>query len=814
MSRRGARSAVPASHSRATIGYARSPESDLDDDEVRERSSVAWYAELLRRSALAVLAALIMARAYWPGELDTKKSPATCLGWVLALVIVAGVGVASSLIGGRFRFRWSWTDAAVVTLMFLVGLSSTRGLDRRVAINLAWEWAGLGFAYILTRNLPRNRGESTVLAGSLVVTAVAVSAYGLYQGRVEIPELQARFLRNPQQTLQAANVPIDPQHVQVFKDRLLGSNEVFSTFGLANSLAGFLVGPLVLALGVVMLNLAYREGKGSRWTLLALSAPPLLSLLYCLILTKSRSAWIGLLAGVAVLYWHTRHLVPRRLLIGTVLAGISIILVLGAASFASGRLDREVLTQSKLSMRYRWEYWQGAWGVISEGASTLENVLGTSTLWNGVGPGNFGIHYVRYKLPEASEEIQDPHNLFLEVWATAGFWAFLSLVAALVLGLWNLLGPALVQQGAPVGREPRRAVPRETEHRPRDDHDGSAPRHLGWLVTSAGLGLFAVLLVGEMNLFQGDLFVRWLILAASWLITALLGFALWRRVPIPASAFGAAVLAIVINLLAAGGIGFPTVALWLWGTLALGLNLREDRPCGRIREYETRLPGFALAIVWAALIGSFVGAIVPFWRSEAAIARAEEALAHRPPDFERAEAAYAFAEQEDVEPYSARPWLGDAYLQLLEWESRGSRPEDLRWKKILILLKKAVSPRRNTDSWTLHSERANITSDILKKVGPSLTPQEILPLQASIVEATRTASRLYPTNAMLHARLAEASAAMSMFYDAVTEAQEALRLDAITPHIDKKLSDSMRRHLDAELPGWIEKASQFKVELK
>jgi hypothetical protein len=533
-------------------------------------------------------------------------------------------------------------------------------------------------------------------------------------------------------------------------------------------------------------------------------------------LTKSRSAWIGLLAGIMVLHWQSRHQVSRRLLIGTALAGLSVILVLVAASLASGRLDREVLTQSKLSMRYRWEYWQGAWGVISEGASTLERVLSSSTFWNGVGPGNFGFHYVRYKLPEASEEIQDPHNLFLEVWATAGFWAFLALVAALAFGFWNLLEPPRPQESPPLGREQRRAIPRGTKGLSQDEYDVSAPRHVAWLVVSAGLGLFAVLLLGEMNLFQGDLFVRWLILAASWLTTALLGFGLWRRVPIPASAFGAAVLGIVINLLAAGGIGFPTVALCLWVLLALGLNLREDRCCGRVREYETRLPGFALSVVWAALVGSFAGAIVPFWRSEAAIVRAEESLAHRPPDFKRAEAAYAFlvAEQEDVDPYSARPWLGDAYLQLLEWQSRGSRPEDLRWRKILILLKKAASPPRNPDSWTLHSERADITNDILKKVGPSLSPQEILPLQASIVEATRTASRLYPTNATLHARLAEASAAMSMFHDAMTEAEESLRLDALTPHLDKKLPDSMRKRLEAELPGWREKASQFKVELK
>ena len=43
--------------------------------------------------------------------------------------------------------------------------------------------------------------------------------------------------------------------------------------------------------------------------------------------------------------------------------------------------------------------------------------------WSGVGPANFAMPYLRHKLPQASEEIQDPHNMILEVWATAGIFA-------------------------------------------------------------------------------------------------------------------------------------------------------------------------------------------------------------------------------------------------------------------------------------------------------------------------------------------------------------------------------------------------------
>ena len=45
--------------------------------------------------------------------------------------------------------------------------SATHSLDRRPAINLAWEWVALGFVYLLLRNLPRTRNESSALAAAL-----------------------------------------------------------------------------------------------------------------------------------------------------------------------------------------------------------------------------------------------------------------------------------------------------------------------------------------------------------------------------------------------------------------------------------------------------------------------------------------------------------------------------------------------------------------------------------------------------------------------------------------------------------------------
>ena len=782
--------------------------------------------ERVRRMALGLTAALMTARAFWPSEPDLREGAGSGLYWVFVVFIAFGLALTSALVGGRFRFRWSWTDAMVVGLMFLVAVSASHALDRRPAINLAWEWIALGLVYLLLRNLPRTRDESSALAGVMVATALAVSVYGLYQVTVELPLIRAEFVRNPQAMLQELHIEPGGRGEELMRDRLVGSTEVFSTFALPNSLAGYLVGPLVLALAAAFQSLVRRDESGPRWVALVMAAPVILVLLICLMLTKSRSAWLGLLVGAIVLAWRARRHVSARVLAAAGGVGLAVLAALVVFGLKARQLDREVLTQSTMSLRYRWEYWQGAWGVITGGATSLMQALSSPFFWWGVGPGNFGGPYLKYKLPQSSEEILDPHNLFLEVWATAGLWAFLALAGALAWGLWDVLGrPTNTAEGTDTARtsrasrrDSRRTASGVKPKPPDGDRElGAPPQRVSWLVAYAGLGGWALaVIVGQLNLFKGELFFRWLILGAGWAVAMFLGPPLWRRLPISGTALGAGVLAVLINLLAAGGIGFPTVALGLWSMLAIGLNLRDDRPCGRLREYESRVPPFVLAVGWAALLGTFVGMVSPFWRSDAWIAEAEAALHHQPPDYERADRAYLSAIAADQ--YSARPWREMAYLHLMVWQQGGGKVDndDTRWswKTIPLLYERATQPPRNPNAWGVHSERARVIHQMLGIIGSQLKPLEAIRLRGEMVKSTRAATRLYPTSTELHARLADASAEISMYQDAIDEATEALRLDRLTPHRDKKLPVPIRTHLESLIPMWKENAAKMPIQAK
>jgi O-antigen ligase len=758
---------------------------------------------------------LLTARAYWPSEPDVRIGAGGGLFWVLAVLLALGLALIASVIGGRFRWRWSWTDAALLLLVVLVAMSANHAVDRRPAINLAWEWVALGAVYLLIRNLPRTRHESSVLAGALVATAVAVSVYGLYQAKVEIPLLQQQFKRNPQQVLQELGIQPGSAEELQFRDRLLNSSEVFSTFALANSLAGYIVGPLVIALAVAFQNLVRRDAPGSRWAVLGLAAPPVLAMLVCLILTKSVSSWVGLCVALGILAWDARRRVPARVVLRTGVVGAVVLFGLVVGALAAGRLDRGMFSQAARSLRYRWEYWQGTWGILSGGARNLRGVWSAPVLWRGVGPGNFAGPYLRHKLPQASEAIQDPHNLFLEVWSTAGLWALIALVVAVGFGMWNLFGPS---RPPPNGDSDNRAAPahrrsRQSQSRsgqPAVDHEPEdgvlPPESVGWLIAWAGLGWILVFFVGDFNLFKADLFPRWLILGGAWLAAIFLGRPLWARLPIEVTGVGAGVVAVLVNLLAAGGIGIPTVALGLWTMVALALNLRDDRACGRLREFESRMPAFGLAIAWAAVVGTFFGLVMPFWRCEAAMAQAEEAIRRLPPDFKRADWAYKTAC--GLDGFYSRPWLSYALLYENDWVAHGAKAKDDRLKKISFLLDMAVTPPRNSYAWSAHRQYAAVVARIVSRIGTELDPREAIRYRGKIVEECRKASRLNPTNADLHADLAEASAAISMFRDAVSEAEEALRLDRVTPHLDKKLPDHVRNRLMARLPDWKEQSAQ------
>jgi hypothetical protein len=107
-------------------------------------------------------------------------------------------------------------------------------------------------------------------------------------------------------------------------------------------------------------------------------------------------------------------------------AGVCAIVLAIAAIVALG-LWRGSLPSDSLA--FRWRYWTGSWRMIAEHP------------WLGVGWANFGEYYLRFRLPSAVEEIKDPHNLFVKMWAELGIIGLALLIAWLGRLWWELTRP-------------------------------------------------------------------------------------------------------------------------------------------------------------------------------------------------------------------------------------------------------------------------------------------------------------------------------------------------------------------------------------
>jgi hypothetical protein len=299
--------------------------------------------------------------------------------------------------------------------------------------------------------------------------------------------------------------------------------------------------------------------------------------------------------------------------------------------------------------------------------------------------------------------------------------------------------------------------------------------------------------------------IRWLILGLGWGLAVALAGPLWSRVSLPSVAFGAAILATVVNLLAAGGIGYAPVASMLWGLSALGLNLRDDRPSGRLREVPGLFFPFTAAAVLAAILGTFYGTVSPYWRSQTLMNRADTLLAQRPTaprqeDLDQVGDLLDRAIAADL--YATRPYLALAELELVAWLSRGAPPEDAVWNRIERLLEAARTPPRDPRSLEVRMARISSARRILQ-ARPDLPPAARDRLRAIIADASYTvATELAPTRPIEHARAAEALAAVGQFDRAVGQAELALDLDARVPHLDKKLPEATRERLLASIPSW------------
>ncbi|HEX6987403.1 MAG TPA: hypothetical protein VF170_18640, partial [Planctomycetaceae bacterium] len=195
--------------------------------------------------------------------------------WLVAAAVWCWVGFRS----GRGTLRLSPLDALLGVLVVGHALSTLPvlidGGDRRAAVNVVWEWAGLAATLFLVRQVFAGADVRRPLIAFAGV-AVALAALGIWQHHVSFPQTAARYenltatekelaervaagdaspaerarLAEARRELAEFGVPTDPAARRQWENRVKFSTEPFATFGLANTLGGLLAAavPLLVAL--------------------------------------------------------------------------------------------------------------------------------------------------------------------------------------------------------------------------------------------------------------------------------------------------------------------------------------------------------------------------------------------------------------------------------------------------------------------------------------------------------------------------------------------------------------------------------------
>ncbi len=554
-----------------------------------------------------------------------------------------------------YRLRLGAIDLAVWTVAAGHLISTCYVLqghgDARAALNLMWEWIALAFSFFLIRQTLRTRQDGGRMVLMFLALAVMLAGFGLWQHYVELPSISGNFYRierelgqlsGPNAAREAAQLereladmgwPANPGSQSLWESRIK-SSEPFATFALANTLAGFLAAWLFVMLDWVWRSAVRPEG-GFRlsWGVVGKFASVLI-LAYCLVLTKSRTAWVGVVLGFftwGILRGAGLFKFSRRWF----LAGAGLVLVVAGfflIARLSGGFDRLVISEAPKSFEYRLQYWTGAWDVVQHHP------------WLGTGPGNFRQHYLHYKRPASSEEIADPHNWVLDLWASGGLLALLGFAAVLILAVraaWRARGI-------------------------KDEALGSelAIRGISAWEFGAGFSFFLVLLAGWFSAEPFD--ARLIGLLAGWTGAWLI----LRGKPLLSHSWAGVIaggVALLVHLLGAGGIEMPAIVQ----TLFLLVILLEGTSWERTPAHSPSIqvsPKRVVILGGLALAGfvlCWLTATRPVWYRTLSVRSGDVELTQ---DYNPKAAARWYEEAHEADPYSPEPLERLADLQFQLWQ--------------------------------------------------------------------------------------------------------------------------------------------------
>jgi len=300
----------------------------------------------------------------------------------------------------RYLSKRSQIDIAIILFLLACAASWFFSINKnRTFTELQQLFCGICLFFLAARSTQKEAGY---LARTLCFAAVIASLYGVYQYIFGFERLGIFLAENKDR------LPNYPQLQDI-----LFRKRVYATFVSPDMLGGYLLMVMPISLGLAV------KSRGRARLLYAVIIAVLLTVL---ILTRSIGALLtAALSSLAFLALQ-RRFAPRqengKNRLGVFFLALVVIAFLLITSARLGVLFDPKNPHNPAKQRL--DYWRSALGVIKDFPAL------------GVGLGNFGIIYPKYKLPDAGE-VFFAHNGFLQIWTEAGGIGVLTFLIILVI---------------------------------------------------------------------------------------------------------------------------------------------------------------------------------------------------------------------------------------------------------------------------------------------------------------------------------------------------------------------------------------------
>ena len=368
--------------------------------------------------------------------------PAASLVLDLLCCLPALLVLARRLIDPDYKLRFAWSHAAFALFALCAVVSSAWAPDKFLALVTGAHVVAAAALLWATAQLVRTWLRLRLVAGVCFGLLLACLVHGLIYRYVDLPDLQRNFEENRESILKQRDFEPGSFQEKQFANKII-NGEMIGFHVSPNAFAAVIVMLTVVSLGVAFQRFAHRDERAWAALIFAAAGLAVVTINWTHSKTTMATFVLALIAfGILVVPPVRAALASQSqkgYWIGLIVCIVGVLAVAGHGMYHGGLFPGRFNN----SLHFRWRYWVAA-----------ERVFETRPLL-GVGWGNFGNFYTAHRLPEASEEVRDPHNLLVRAFVELGIVGGLLLIAWLARAGWELTRPIVPPEEEDAGpRDP------------------------------------------------------------------------------------------------------------------------------------------------------------------------------------------------------------------------------------------------------------------------------------------------------------------------------------------------------------------------